>query len=226
MSTYFPEPKIIKVNSDVELIAFPCADTVVQLASIPPGAKFELHQHPESQIGMQISGCLEININGKKKILEPLQQVYVAGSNVLHGSTNPFPETALAFDVKLITNSLEPEEDILRVTPIEDKITGFECHSVVGAWFEIMITKIPPKAIIHKRQSAHETMGIVSNDKLNITVAKEQQQLKYGSVYYVPNNVVYSGYNPSNQTVELIEISIKLSSNSTKTNKVRSLTVS
>ncbi len=232
MSKYFPQPKTIKINSDVELIAFQCQDTVVQLASISPGATFELHRHPESQIGMQIAGRLEININGTKEILEPLGQVYVAGSNVLHGSINPFSEIALAFDVKRITNSEEPEEAILKVAPIQDEVTGFECQSVVGSWFEIIITKIPPKRIIPIHQSASETMGIILNDKLTIAVEEQQQQLEYGSIYYAPANVMHGGYNSSNETVSLIEILIKSRSSISvkdtlsKTDVARSLTVS
>ncbi|MFN6477373.1 cupin domain-containing protein [Nostoc sp. DedQUE07] len=209
MSKYFPQPKNIKINSDVELIAFQCQDTVVQLASIPPGAIFELHRHPESQIGMQIAGRLEFNLNGTKEILEPFEQVYVAGSNILHGSINPFSETALAFDVKRITNFEEAEEAILKVTSTQDEVTGFECKSVVGSWFEIIITQIPPKGIIPIRQSADEIMGIILNDKLTIAVAEQQQQVEYGSVYYVPADVVYGGYNSSDETVSLIELVIK-----------------
>jgi quercetin dioxygenase-like cupin family protein len=209
MSKFFPQPKTIKLNYDVELIAFQCQDTVVQLASIPPGATFELHRHPENQIGMQIAGRLEFNLNGKKEVLEPLQQVYVAGSNVLHGSINYFQETALAFDVKRITNFEEAEEAFLKVSPTQDEFTGFDCQSVVGSWFEIVITKIPPKGIIPIRQSAIETMGIVLNGQLAIAIQEEQQQLKYGSVYYAPTDVVYGGYNSSDETVSLIEILIK-----------------
>ncbi|MHC5821662.1 MAG: cupin domain-containing protein [Nostoc sp.] len=218
------------MNSDVELIAFQCQDTVVQLASIPPGATFELHRHPESQIGMQIAGRLEININGTKEILEPLQQVYVAGSNVLHGSINPFSETALAFDVKRITNSEESEEAILKVSPTQDEVTDFDCNSVVGSWFEINITQIPPKGIIPIRQSANETMGIILNNQLTIAVEEQQQQLEYGSVYYAPANVLYGGYNSSDKTVSLIEILIIPRFHSavkdafSKTDMVRSLT--
>lgn len=212
MSQYFPQPKTIIINSDVELIAFQCQDTVVQLASIPPGATFELHRHPESQIGMQISGRLEFNLNGTKEILEPLQQVYVAGTNVLHGSTNPFSETALAFDVKRITNSKKAEEAILKVSPSRDKITGFKCQSVVGSWFEIAIAQIPPKAIIPTRQTTADKIGIVLNGRLAIAIQDEQRQLEYGSVYYAPADVVYGGHNVSDETVSLIEILIKLAS--------------
>ena len=209
MSKYFPQPKNIKINFDVELIAFQCQDTVVQLASIPPGATFELHRHPESQIGMQIAGRLEFNLNGTKEIIKPFEQVYVAGSNVLHGSINPFQETALAFDVKRITNSEEAEEAILKVSPTQYEFTGFDCQSVVGSWFDIFITKIPPKGIIPIRQSASETMGIVLNSQLAIAVAEQQQQLEFGSVYYAPADVLYGGYNSSDETVSLIEILIK-----------------
>ncbi|MBW4592040.1 MAG: cupin domain-containing protein [Brasilonema angustatum HA4187-MV1] len=212
MSKYFPQPKTIIINSNVELLAFQCQDTVVQLASIPPGATFTLHSHPESQIGMQITGRLEFNLNGTKEILEPLEQVYVAGANVLHGSTNPFAETALAFDVKRIANVEEPEEAILKVSPTLDKITGFECQSVIGSWFEIIITKIAPRAIIPTRQADSDKMGIVLNGKLAITIQYEQKQLEYGSIYYAPAEALYEGYNASDETVTLIEILIKPSS--------------
>ncbi|MBH8578111.1 cupin domain-containing protein [Nostocaceae cyanobacterium CENA369] len=212
MSKYFPQPKTIIINSNVELLAFQCEDTVVQLASIPPGATFTLHQHSESQIGMQITGRLEFNLNGTKEILEPLEQVYVAGANVLHGSTNPFSETALAFDVKRITNLEEPEEAILKVSLTIDKITGFECQSVIGSWFEIIITKILPRAIIPIHRANVDKMGIVLNGKLAIAIQNEQQQLEYGSVYYAPAEVLYGGYNASDEIVTLIEILIKPSS--------------
>ncbi|WP_448265458.1 cupin domain-containing protein [Nostoc sp. DSM 114159] len=232
MSKYFPQPKTIKINSDVELIAFQCQDTVVQLVSIPAGATFELHRHPESQIGMQIKGRLEININGTKEILEPLKQVYVAGSNVLHGSINPFSETALAFDVKRITHSEEAEEAILKVSPTPDEITGFECQSVVGSWFKIIITKIPPKGIIPIRQSASETMGIILNGQLRMMVEEQQQQLESNSVYYAPADVLYGGYNLCDEIVFLVEISIKppslvsVQDTVSKTYMARSLTTS
>lgn len=212
MSKFFPNPKTTKINSDVELIAFQCQDTVVQLASVAPGATFELHQHPESQIGMQIAGRLEININGTKEILEPLQQVYVAGSNVLHGSVNPFPETALGFDVKRMTtsdlSSGQAEEAILKVSPTKNEATGFCCQSVVGSWFEIVITQIAPGGKIPIHQSKSEQMGILLNGQFMMTVGEQQQQLEYGKVYYAPADVLYGGYNPSTEAVSLIEILI------------------
>ena len=212
MSKFFPNPKTTKINSNVELIAFQCQDTVVQLASVAPGATFELHQHPESQIGMQIAGRLEININGTKEILEPLQQVYVAGSNVLHGSVNPFPETALGFDVKRMTtsdlSSGQAEEAILKVSPTKNEATGFCCQSVVGSWFEIVITQIAPGGKIPIHQSKSEQMGILLNGQFMMTVGEQQQQLEYGKIYYAPADVLYGGYNPSTEAVSLIEILI------------------
>ena len=66
MSKFFPQHQTIKINSDVELLAFQCQNTVVQLSKMAPGANLDLHQHPESQIGMVITGRFEININGTK----------------------------------------------------------------------------------------------------------------------------------------------------------------
>ncbi len=211
MSIFFPQPKTIKINSDVELIAFQCQDTVVQLVSLAPGATFELHQHPESQMGMIISGHLEMNINGTKEILEPLQQVYVANSHVPHGSVNTFPETALVFDVKRLITSLpsqKTDEVFFNVSPKKDEITDFPSQSVVASWFEIVISQIPPGEKIPIHQSASEQMGILLNGQLMMTVGEDRQQLEYGKIYYAPANVLYEGYNPSGEAVSLIEILI------------------
>ncbi|MCP2727563.1 cupin domain-containing protein [Limnofasciculus baicalensis] len=212
MCKFFPYPQIINVNPDVELIAFQCEDTVLQLASVAAGATFELHQHPESQIGMLFSGSLEMNIDGIKEFLEPLDQVYVAAANVLHGSINPFSEPALGFDIKrVITSEIssgKTDKAFLKVSPTSDEATGLACQSVVGSWFEVAITQIPPgeKIPIHKSQS--EQMGIIVNGELIMTVGEEHEILRYGQIYYTPPNVLYGGYNYSTETVSLIEILI------------------
>ncbi|WP_341528548.1 cupin domain-containing protein [Nostoc sp. UHCC 0302] len=209
MSKFFPTPKKTNISLDVELIAFECQDTLVQLVYLAPGANFALHEHLESQMGMIISGRLEMNVNGIKKIIEPLQQAYIANAYVPHGSVNIFPETALVFDVKRIINSLEKTDEVfLNVAPKKDEITGFSCKSIVASWFEIAITEIPPRGIIPMHQSASEQMGIILNGKLMMSVENEQQQLEYGRIYYAPPDVPYGGYNSSDEAVSLIEILI------------------
>ncbi|CAD5966535.1 hypothetical protein PCC9214_03529 [Planktothrix tepida] len=209
MSKFFPVCENIKINSKVELLAFKCGDIILQLASLDPGSTFELHHHPESQMGMVIAGRLEMNINGTKEILEPLQHVYAADSHIPHGSVNLFAETALAFDVKRITNSLPSltaNKAFFKVTPTKDEATNFPCKSALASWFEIIISQIPPQGKIPTQQSTCEQMGIIYNGHLMMSVEKEQRQLKYGEIYYAPPNVVYEGYNPSNEEVTLIKI--------------------
>lgn len=211
MSKFFPTPKNTKINSDVELIAYECQDTLVQLVYLAPGANFALHEHLESQMGMIISGRLEMNVNGTKEIIEPLQQAYIANAYVPHGSVNIFPETALVFDVKRIINSLTSEntdEVFIKALPTKDKITGFLCKSIVASWFEIAITEIPPGGIIPMHQSTSEQMGIILNGQLMISVENEQQQLAYGKIYYAPSDVFCGGYNASDEVVSLVKIMV------------------
>ncbi|MEH2171896.1 cupin domain-containing protein [Nostoc sp.] len=211
MSKFFPTPKITKLGSDVELIAYECQDTLVQLVYLAPGANFALHEHLESQMGMIISGRLEMNVNGTKEIIEPLQQAYIANAYVPHGSVNIFPETAIVFDVKRIVTSLPSEktdEVFLKVSPKKDEVTGFLCQSVVASWFEIVITEVPPGGIIPMEQSSSEQMGIILNGQLMMSVEDEQQRLEYGSIYYAPVDMFCGGYNSSNEAVSLIKILI------------------
>ncbi|MBD2446914.1 cupin domain-containing protein [Nostoc sp. FACHB-152] len=216
MSKYFPTPKVTQLNSDVELIAFDCQDTLVQLVYLAPGATFPLHQHLESQMGMIISGRLEMNVNGIKEIIEPLQQAYIANAYVPHGSVNIFPETALVFDVKRTINSspsVKVDEVFINVTPKKDETTGFFCEYVVASWFEIAIIKIPPGGVIPINKSNKEQMGIILNGQLIITVKEEQQLIEYGSIYYAPANILCRGYNSSDETVSLVKILIPPCSN-------------
>jgi bacilysin biosynthesis protein BacB len=211
MPTFFPEGKTININGEVELLAFQCQDTVVQLAAIAPGAIFPLHQHTESQIGMIFNGNLEMNLNGNKTIIQPLDHLYVAGANVLHGSANLLPETILGFDVKRIINPPRQGEDkptILRVTPTENHATGLPCQSVTGSWFEIMITQIPPGKTIPKHQSSCQKMGIILNGKLDVYVGGEEQQLAYGNIYYAPPEIPHEISNFTDETVSLLDILI------------------
>jgi len=209
MSQFFPEPKIINVNDQVELLAFQCKDTVVQLASIAPGANFPLHQHPESQIGMIFNGNLEMNINGNKTVIQPLDHVYIAGANIPHGSKNLRSQTILGFDIKRIiptSLSAENESQILRVLPNKTKNIGLSCQSVKGAWFEIIITEIPPKKNIPKKQSYWPIMGITLNSKLEVQIETEKQQVAYGNIYYTPAKTAYNLSNLTDDTVVLLEI--------------------
>ncbi|NDJ23255.1 cupin domain-containing protein [Nostoc sp. B(2019)] len=209
MSKFFPTPKITKINSDVELIAYECQDTLVQLVYLAPGANFALHEHLESQMGMIISGRLEMNVNGIKEIIEPLQQAYIANAYVPHGSVNIFPETALVFDVKRIINSsIKTDEVFIRVSPTKDEITGFSCQSIVASWFEIAITEILPGGIIPMHKSVSEQVGIILSGQLIMSVGDEQQQLAYGSIYYAPSDVFFGGYNASDEVVSLVKIVI------------------
>jgi len=211
MSRFFPQPQTIKLNEDVELSIFQCQDTVFQLSSIAPGACFELHQHPESQLGMILSGCLEININGSKKMLETLQEFYIAGANIPHGAVNHSPEKAVGLDVKRITNCLASgniDEVIFKLSPTKDEFTDFPCRSAVGYWCETVITQIPPGGKIPNHESAIEQIGLVVNGQLVMTVGEEQQQLQDGEIYYAPTNVIHGGYNPTKEEATLIKVLI------------------
>jgi bacilysin biosynthesis protein BacB len=205
MSKFFPQHQNIKV-SDVDLAAFQCQDIVFQFAYIAPGARFALHQHPESQMGMVISGNLEMNVNGKKEFLQPLQQVYTAGANVPHGSINYSGESIFCFDVKRLTNLSGQEADFFDLKPDKDEVTNLPIQLAVGSWFKTIILQIPPGEKIPTQQSDSEEIGIILNGQMVINVGGEQQLVKKSEIYYAPVNVTHSGYNSTSEPVTLIKI--------------------
>ncbi len=211
-SLFFPEPKIINVNNQVELLAFQCEDTVIQLAEIAPKATFPLHHHLERQMGMIFNGNLEMNIDSKKTIIKPLDHVYVTDANTPHGSENLLEETIFGFDVKRIipnTLSSENESTILRVQPDQNRQWGLSCNSIEGSWFEIMISQIPPQKTMPPQLASLSTMGIIVKGCLGVEVGDEYQKLNYGKIYYIPQQTSYQISNLTDDTVCLIEILLK-----------------
>jgi bacilysin biosynthesis protein BacB len=205
MSKFFPSHQNIKV-SNIDIVAFQCQDIVFQFAYIAPRACFPLHQHPESQMGMVISGNLEMNVNGKKEILKPLQQVYSAGSEVPHGSVNYSDESIFCFDVKGLTNLSTDEAVFIDLKPTSDQITNFPSHIAVGSWFTTIITQIPPGEKTSNQQSDSEEIGVIIDGKMMVNIGGEQQEIKRGEIYYAPANVIHSAYNSASETVTLIKI--------------------
>ena len=205
MSKFLPSHQNIKV-SNIDIVAFQCQDIVFQFAYIAPGACFPLHQHPESQMGMVISGNLEMNVNGKKEILKPLQQVYSAGSEVPHGSVNYSDESIFCFDVKGLTNLSTDEAVFIDLKPTSDQITNFPSHIAVGSWFTTIITQSPPGEKTSNQQSDSEEIGVIIDGKMMINIGGEQQEIKRGQIYYAPADVIHSGYNSASETVTLIKI--------------------
>lgn len=211
MSEFFPTYKSIKVNKNVELLAFTCQDTVFQLAYIAPGASFPLHQHPESQMGMMISGDLEMNVNGKKEFLKPFQQVYSAGTNVPHGSENYSNQTVFCFDVKRLVNSPNNNEElILDLLPTIEQNTNLPCQKAISSWFEIIVTKIPGGSTIPSHKSNHHEIGVILNGQMMMNIADENKHLQKEQVYFVPSNTIQKGYNPVTEEVTLIKIKLPM----------------
>ena len=216
MSTFFPVPEIIKPRPDLELTLFRCQEIVIQLANISPGAIFEPHQHPESQMGMLFVGSVEINVDEKKSILNPFQQVYIAGSNVPHGSTILSQDTVLGVEIKYLIGASQVgqidqqniDEPILSLQSTIDKTTGFPCKFGACSWFQIVVLEIPAHGKLPAYTSAKNEIGIIINEQIMMKVGEEEKPLEYGSIYHSPAGISHSGYNTSDQTISLVKVSL------------------
>lgn len=211
MSTFFPQPQIINPRPDLELTLFQCQDILIQLANITPGAIFAPHQHPESQMGMIFTGLVEINVNGEKSILEPLQNVYIAGTNIPHGSVILSQETVLGVEMKyLIPGQSNPhiDEPILHLQPSIDHNTGLTCKFGACSWFEIAILEIPAYGKLPQSANNQQEIGIILNEQITMKVGEEEKTLDYGSIYYAPPGVTHSGYSLSEKPISLVKITL------------------
>lgn len=208
MSEFFPISKPLQLNPHVGLEVFQCQDTIFQFSVVAPNAKLESHQHPESQIGMVLSGELELYIKDMIKPLKPLQDVHVADANIPHGFVNPLSEAMIGFDLKRITSSLPSQDVVLTMSSNPDKITDLPGQSVTGSWFEMFMIEIPPGYSIPQHQCEQEEIGFILNGQLETTIENEEHCLESGEIYYAPSKVLKKGYNSSNQSITLIKILI------------------
>ena len=211
MTIFFPEPKTSHV-AQVELTAFQCGDTVVQLAAVAPHAEFPLHHHPDCPMGMLLTGELDMTVGGTTERLIPFESLYAAGSDVSHGSQNPLAETVQCFDVKrlvpLNSGGGTVASPIYGGHAFKDQETGLSGMHFSGEWFEVIVTEIPPGEKLPPRRSPHAHMGIVCTGQLTMEVETQEQTLEYGRIYYAPPQMLHTGYNDGGETVKLVEIQI------------------
>lgn len=73
-------------------------DLMVVYVRIPSGTSFPMHQHPEAQIGFQVSGRAEITTDSGSQVLEPGTAYYFA-PNEPHGSRVVGDEPVVQIDV-------------------------------------------------------------------------------------------------------------------------------
>jgi 3-[(4R)-4-hydroxycyclohexa-1,5-dien-1-yl]-2-oxopropanoate isomerase len=208
MSQFFPISQFKNLNQDVELTIFECQDTIFQLASVAPLAKLEKHQHPESQLGMVISGELEMYIDNVVKLLKPLKDVYVTDANIFHGCINPLSETMIGVDLKRISSAPPSPDYVLTMTNNQDSITNLPCQSVKGNWFEILLLKIPSGYSIPQHHLQQETIGLILNGELQVTIENETQNLQSNQVFYAPSKVSQKCYNSSGKEISLLKFLI------------------
>lgn len=155
---------------------------------------------------------MEINVDEKKAILDPFQQVYIAGSNVPHGSTILSQETVLGVEIKYLIGSSQIDknidEPILKLRSTIDKATGFPCNFGICSWFQIAVLEIPAHEKLPIYASTKNEIGIIINEQIMMKVGEEEKLLEYGSIYHAPPGISYSGYNTSDQTISLVKVSL------------------
>jgi bacilysin biosynthesis protein BacB len=130
--------------------------------------------------------------------------VYVAGTNIPHGSVIFSQETVFGFEMKyLIGSQLDKhiDEPIISLQPTIDKTTGFPCKFGACSWFHIAILEIPANDKLPKCTTNTEEIGIIFNDQILRKVGEEEKLLEYGSVYYAPAGVSPSGYSTSDKAI-------------------------
>jgi bacilysin biosynthesis protein BacB len=216
MSVFFPEPEKKSIAPGIESRLFKMNDkseTQIILSNIAPGAILQPHSHTDVQVGMALFGRFVMQVGEQEKILDPLQTAYVAHSNVPHAARNIFNEWAISLDIKHSnpknSSAVKYNGDVFLnlVNDIRLK-TGIRMQFFVTPWCEIMLSYIPPGAVMPTHAHDNEQFGIAVKGKYIMRVGEEEETFEYGKIYFSPSNVPHGADNPYSEEAVSLNIFI------------------
>lgn len=205
MSQYFPVPEQKRLFDTIEARVFKlgdAADTTLLITVMPPGASAPEHHHEEHQIGLCLAGSFTMQVAGETRRLEALREAYWAPGGTPHAAWNDGSEPAITLDIKR-----RPQADERHVTPAPAGETfiplspertikgGLGIRFFVGPWFEIMLSHLPPSAIMPRHSHRGIQIGIGVSGAYTMEVADETRSFGRHDVYFAPDHVPHAGYN-------------------------------
>ncbi|PEF67959.1 cupin [Bacillus cereus] len=208
----FPKPLLKEWENGVRQYCTKRGNTEVLLSYVPPGLDVPLHQHPEVQLGIVISGELLMRVGDVERKMGPLDTAYIAPPHTLHGAKNCTDQETIAIDIKRY-NETEgytfPPDYFLKVYKKRDLLPGMEVTFFVENWIEIMIAAIPKnggKMPHHKHKN--EQIGICIDGMYDMTIEDTTHSMSFGSSYFCNPRESHSAIN--NSTVDSQSINIFL----------------
>lgn len=206
MSYFFPKPEHISFCDGISSYSFDLNDpnqTKILISYLQPGAKLEVHAHPERQMGMSLSGSFTIQIDGKEEQLDELQNAYAIPPDIPHAAINRSGKVAIGLDIKRkVTNETFPEKRDYFIYPENERTlrTGISMCFFVSSWCEVMLSTIPKYATMPAHQHKGEQIGIAVQGNYVMQVGNEEENFQFGKIYYAPEEVIHSAHNPFDET--------------------------
>ena len=214
MSTFFPKCEKLSLTTGITSSLFKMNDksqTQIMISKIQPGAIMLPHQHSDVQIGLSLFGRFLMEVDAQEQVLEPLRTAYIAGPNVPHGARNIFNECAISLDikhanVKKSSSAKAGNGKFLILTNDITLKTGIRMSFFVSPWCEIMLSYIPPHAVMPVHSHENEQFGIAVQGKYTMQIGDEEETFEYGKVYYSPPNIPHGAFNPYNEEAVSLNI--------------------
>lgn len=206
---YFPEPVLKEWDNGVKQYSTKRGNTEVLISYVPLGTTFK-HKHREAQLGMVISGELLVNVAGYERKLTPLDSVYIAPPNVLHGATNCSNQEVIAIDVKRYNENEKytaPNEYFLEPFEKRDLLPGMGVTFFVEDWIEVMIAEIPSNGgEMPRHKHKNEQIGICIGGDYEMTIEGVTYNMNFGSTYFCEPREVHGAINKSDHASKSINL--------------------
>lgn len=205
MIPYFPLPTRKTLFDGAVADVFEIGDranTTIMIVEMCPGAMVPLHCHREHQIGLCLKGNLTMEVEDQTRQFDALSGAYFARSGVVHGAVNRSDQSALTLDVKIDPHAGEtcistcaPDVVFMDKTSSKCLKGGLEVSFFVGPWFEIMLSYLPPGALMPRHAHRGIQIGIGVEGSYTMEVDADVRPFGPGDVYVAPEHVPHAGWN-------------------------------
>lgn len=209
---FFPKPVDVKDYEGVSSACYELGDesrTFIMVSRLRPGAAIPVHAHAKAQFGLALNGSFSLEANGRSIRLPSLEKAYYLPPDVPHSAVNDSDVEALTVDIKRLKfPDHEPTRglQIMELTPPRTIKSGIVLRFFVAPWFEVMVSKLPPGALMPVHSHSNEQIGIGVSGHYTLQVGDSKTEFARGSVYYAPGGVPHGGWNDN--TEEALSLNI------------------
>jgi 3-[(4R)-4-hydroxycyclohexa-1,5-dien-1-yl]-2-oxopropanoate isomerase len=202
----FPEADETVDEDGIRTRSYRRGGTEVKVSRIPPGARIPRHAHPEAQLGLLVSGRLDVVVGDVRKEMRARRDCYVAPPDVPHAAVNASDDEVVALDLKRLVPGeryTAPDDFFFRSIHDADEV------SFRHDWLDLTLVALPPGEGMPAHDHAHELVGICIDGAYMATVGDQTRSMTAGDVHISLAGERHGATNPHGSPAAFVRVSLR-----------------